>query len=67
MLARAIFGAPDIILADEPTADLDADTAGIVTQALLAQAARGATLVIATHDRTLADQMDRVIDLGAVA
>ncbi|WP_181847659.1 thiol reductant ABC exporter subunit CydD [Thalassospira profundimaris] len=66
MLARAIFGTPDLILADEPTADLDGDTARAVTHGLLEYAARGVTLVIATHDRDLAAQMDRIIDLGAV-
>lgn len=65
-LARAVFGAPDVVLADEPTADLDAATARIVTDGLLAQAARGVTLVVATHDLTLAARMDRIIDLGAV-
>jgi len=64
-LARAIFGHPDLLLADEPTADLDADTARMVTQGLLAEAARGVTLVVATHDLSLAGQMDRIIDLGA--
>lgn len=63
-LARAIHGDPDVILADEPTADLDAETASMVADGLLAQAARGATLVVATHDRALAARMDRVIDLG---
>ncbi|PYC47485.1 thiol reductant ABC exporter subunit CydD [Litorivita pollutaquae] len=63
-LARAIFGAPDVILADEPTADLDAVTAHAVTEGLLAQVARGATLVVATHDPTLAARMDRVIEVG---
>jgi ATP-binding cassette subfamily C protein CydD len=63
-LARAIHGAPDLILADEPTADLDAGTAAMITDALLAQAARGATLVVATHDAGLAARMDRIIDLG---
>ena len=63
-LARAVYGAPDLILADEPSADLDAATARIVTEGLLAQAARGTTLVVATHDRQLAARMDRVIELG---
>lgn len=63
-LARAIYGSPDVILADEPTADLDADTAAAVTRGLLAQAARGATLVIATHDAALAAKMDRIIRIG---
>lgn len=63
-LARAILDAPDLILADEPTADLDPVTAALVTQGLLAEAARGATLIVATHDPALAARMDRVIDLG---
>ena len=63
-LARAIHGQPDVILADEPTADLDAATAAAVTDGLLAQAARGATLIIATHDSTLASKMDRIIRIG---
>ena len=63
-LARAILAAPELILADEPTADLDAVTAAQVAKGLLAEAARGATLVVATHDPALAARMDRVIDLG---
>jgi len=63
-LARAIYGNPDVILADEPTADLDADTAKAVTTGLLAQAEQGVTLVVATHDLTLAQQMDRIIQIG---
>ena len=63
-LARAIHAAPDLILADEPTADLDPVTAAQVTRGLLAEAARGATLIVATHDPALAARMDRLIDLG---
>ena len=66
-LARAILSAPDLILADEPTADLDAVTAQLVTEGLLAEAARGVTLIVATHDPALAARMDRVIDLGGAA
>ncbi|MDG1282372.1 MAG: ATP-binding cassette domain-containing protein [Pseudorhodobacter sp.] len=63
-LARAVFGNPDVILADEPTADLDAATAQAVTEGLLAQP-QGVTLVVATHDLALAARMDRIIDLAA--
>ncbi|GHC28554.1 thiol reductant ABC exporter subunit CydD [Gemmobacter nanjingensis] len=63
-LARALLTTPDVILADEPTADLDAETARAVTEGLLSQRARGATLVIATHDPALAARMDRIIHIG---
>lgn len=66
-LARALFGAPDVILADEPTADLDAQTAAAVADGLLAARARGVTLVIATHDLDLAQRMDRIIRIGGEA
>lgn len=64
-LARAMYARPDVLLADEPTADLDAATAHMVTAGLLALAATGCTLIIATHDEALAARMDRVIRLGA--
>lgn len=60
-LARALYGAPDLILADEPTADLDAETARAVAEGLLAANRHGATLVVATHDSDLAARMDRII------
>ncbi|RVT98597.1 thiol reductant ABC exporter subunit CydD [Rhodovarius crocodyli] len=62
-LARAVLppGA-GLILADEPTAHLDAATAREVTTALLL-AARGRTLLLATHDPVLAARMDRVVRL----
>lgn len=63
-LARAVYGGPDVILADEPTADLDAATARLVADGLLAQAKGGVTLVVATHDRDFAARMDRIIWVG---
>lgn len=66
-LARALHGAPGLILADEPTADLDAETAQAVTEGLLAAHRRGATLVVATHDMALAARMGRIIRLEGTA
>lgn len=64
MLARAILGQPRLILADEPTADLDAQTAELVTQGLMAAHRGGAGLIVATHDPALAARMALRIDLG---
>jgi ATP-binding cassette subfamily C protein CydD len=64
MLARALAARPDVVLADEPTADLDRETADRVTEALLALAERGATLIVATHDARLIAKMDQVIEVA---
>ena len=63
-IARALANAPKLLLADEPTGNLDPDTAGDVF-ALLLQLARGAGLaaLIATHNADLAAKMDRVVRL----
>ena len=62
-IARAIYAGASVILADEPTADLDAATAETVTNALIAAAENGASLIVATHDPRLAARMDREIKL----
>ena len=64
MIARAILQGADLVLADEPTADLDPETAARVTRALLGLKARGAALIVATHDPALAAAMDRQVVLG---
>lgn len=50
MLARAISAQPDLLLVDEPTAQLDSQTADTVIGALGRLVSRGAIVVIATHD-----------------
>ena len=62
-LARAILGHPAVILADEPTGNLDAANASIVARVLLDRAKAGAAVVIVTHDEDLAAQCDRQIRL----
>ncbi|WP_136439648.1 ABC transporter ATP-binding protein/permease [Pacificoceanicola onchidii] len=64
-LARALHGAPRLLLADEPTADLDAQTADEIIDSLLAFSAAGGTLMVSTHDPKLIARLDRVIRLDA--
>ncbi len=52
-VARAIVGDPKIILADEPTGSLDDDSAQTIMKLLNGVHIRGATVVIATHDKAL--------------
>ncbi len=52
-VARAIVGDPKIILADEPTGNLDEDSADIILNLLKRFHIRGATIIIATHDKEL--------------
>ncbi len=65
LIARALLHPPRILLADEPTADLDADTAAAVVQALLALRRRGTGVLVATHAPALVAAMDRRLDLQA--
>jgi cell division transport system ATP-binding protein len=52
-IARAIVGEPSVLLADEPTGNLDADTAAGIMRIFKEINARGTTVVIATHNREL--------------
>lgn len=52
-VARAIVGDPQIILADEPTGSLDDESAEIILNLLRDVHIRGATVIIATHDKAL--------------
>lgn len=52
-VARAIAGNPKIIVADEPTGSLDAESAMVIMNLLKIYHRRGATVVIATHDTEL--------------
>ncbi len=62
-IARAMANDPPILVADEPTGNLDTETARTVFQLLLAQASAGKTVVVVTHDQDLATQVDRTIAL----
>ncbi|HET8559100.1 MAG TPA: ATP-binding cassette domain-containing protein [Marmoricola sp.] len=64
--ARACVVRAEVLLADEPTSELDQVNRGVVMAQLRAQAERGATVVVATHDRDVVRACDRhhVIDEG---
>ncbi len=63
-IARAVANAPRVLLADEPTGNLDAETADIVFRQLLALVREtGMVALIATHNHELAARMDRTVHL----
>jgi putative ABC transport system ATP-binding protein len=63
-IARALAHEPAVLLADEPTGNLDEETAAQVLRVLLASSkSRGTTLIIVTHDAWLAHSADRILEL----
>ena len=58
-LARALVNRPDILLADEPTGNLDPDTAWDIMRLLNEINLRGTTLVVATHAKDIVDKMKK--------
>ena len=62
-LCRALLGNPALILADEPTGNLDRVNAEVVEATLFEQARAGATVVVVTHDEALAARCDRTFRL----
>ena len=62
-VARALVTAADVLLADEPTAELDADNRGLIVSLLIERARAGAVVIIASHDPDVVDACDDVLDL----
>ena len=64
-IARALINSPDLILADEPTGNLDSHTGGEIIDLLAALwSEKKATLIIATHDASVAARAPKVIELA---
>jgi putative ABC transport system ATP-binding protein len=62
-IARALIGTPRIVLADEPTGNLDSKTGADLVALLEQLNAEGTTIVVITHDREIAGHLPRQISL----
>ncbi len=62
-IARALINKPDVLLADEPTGNLDRHTGQTSLQLLSDLHGRGQTIVMVTHDPVVAQRADRVLQL----
>ena len=62
-IARALVRSPSVLLADEPTGNLDAVTGGAILDLLAERHRAGLTIVMVTHDAQVAARADRIVHL----
>jgi putative ABC transport system ATP-binding protein len=62
-IARALVGRKAIVLADEPTGNLDSTTGAAILDLLHQLHADGATIAVITHDRTIAERLPRQVEM----
>jgi ABC-type lipoprotein export system ATPase subunit len=60
-LARTLMNKPQLILADEPTGDLDEDTEADILETFRRVNSEGTTIIIVTHSRAVASQAQRTL------
>jgi putative ABC transport system ATP-binding protein len=65
-VARALAVEPRLLIADEPTAELDPEARTLALTRMFEAVDRGCTLVLATHDPEVAERCDQVLDLSVV-
>jgi len=63
-IARALANEPTVVLADEPTGNLDSSTATAVFDLFREMATAGTTVVIATHEADIARVIDRTVEIS---
>jgi len=62
-IARALVTNPSVILADEPTGNLDSESGASVLESLIKLNATGKTVIVVTHEQTIVDRMPRIVKL----
>jgi putative ABC transport system ATP-binding protein len=62
-IARALAMRPDVLLADEPTGNLDSTSGGDIMQLFTQLWEQGRTVVVITHDMTLARRASRIVEI----
>jgi len=62
-IARALANDPEIIVADEPTGNLDTRTANVIFDLFLKLADQGKTLIMVTHNKELSRRVPRVVEI----
>ncbi len=63
-IARALINNPSIIMADEPTGNLESKTGAAILELLAELHRQGMTIIVVTHDSRVADQCQRIIQLA---
>lgn len=63
-IARALANDPPVLIADEPTGNLDARTAGEIFDLLERFVSQGRSLLVVTHDQKIGDRADRIIEIA---
>ena len=62
-IARALMNSPKVLLADEPTGNLDEATGSEILDLIAEQHRRGLTIIMVTHDESIAGRADRIVRL----
>jgi putative ABC transport system ATP-binding protein len=63
-IARALANDPKLVVADEPTGNLDVDSANTVLDLLAELAREGRTVLLVTHERDVSSRVDRIVNLS---